>query len=149
MDYPLFKGGQKFAERGKATEQLVSLRLELESATQRIEQRIRSASHVTGASYATITQSRLAAAAANESLALVEDAYGQGAATIIDVLDAQNNALIAELTAATAVYTFLIDLLELERAVGKLALQMTDEEREDFVNRLTAFVEQARQTGIE
>jgi outer membrane protein TolC len=149
LDYALFKGGQKLAERGEALEQLAALRFELEAASQRIEQRIRSASHLTGASYATITQSRLAAEAANASLTLVEDAYGRGAATIIDLLDAQNNALIADLTAATSVYTFMIDLLELERAVGKLALQMTDEERDDFLSRLRAYFERARQVGIE
>ncbi|UCH84875.1 MAG: TolC family protein, partial [Candidatus Latescibacterota bacterium] len=98
---------------------------------------------------AAITQSRLAAEAAGQSLALVEDAYGQGAATIIDLLDAQNNALIADLTAATAVYTFLIDLLELERAVGKFVLQMTDQERADFVDQLTAYMDEARRNGIE
>ena len=148
-DYALFRGGQKLAARGEATEQLIALRTELESTRLRIEQRIRSAAHIAGASYASITQANLSAEAAGKTLDLVEDQYGLGAANIITLLDAQNNSLIADLTAATAVYTFMIDLLELERAIGKLALQMTDEERADFVRQLDDYFAKARQNGID
>ena len=140
------EGGAKIARRQQALKSLEDLRLQLASTTELIEQRIRSAMHTTGASYAGIEQSRLSAEAAGQSLDLVEDAYGRGAATIIDLLDAQNNSLIAELTAATAVYDFLIDLMEAERSIGKLVLQMSEKERAAFFDRMDQYFAEARQT---
>jgi outer membrane protein TolC/ABC-type uncharacterized transport system substrate-binding protein len=136
-------GGAKIARRQQALKSLEDLRLQLASTTELVEQRIRSSLHTTGASYAGIEQSRLSADAAKQSLDLVEDAYGRGAVTIIDLLDAQNNSLVAELTAANAIYDFLIDLMEAERSIGKLVLQMTDEEREAFFDRMDQYFAEA------
>jgi outer membrane protein TolC len=141
--YPLFSGGAKFAERRRSLETLSALRLERAAAAEQIEQRTRSALHLAGASHAGIKQARLSAEAANSSLELVEDAYSSGAATILDVLDAQNNALVADEVAANAVYDFLIDLMEVERSIGRLVLQMEAAEREAFFTRLDAYFEQA------
>jgi outer membrane protein TolC len=146
LDYSI-EGGAKIARRRQAIEALADLRLQLGSATELIEQRIRSALHTTGASYAVIEQSELAADAAGQSLALVEDAYSRGAATILDLLDAQNNSLIAEEDAANATYDFLIDLMEAERSVGRLVLQMNDAEREAFFDRMDAYFAQVRQSN--
>jgi len=138
------EGGAKIARRQQAIKSLDALRLELASTEQLIEQRIRSAMHTTGASYAGIEQSRLSADAAEQSRVLVEDAYARGAATIIDLLDGQNNALIAELTAANAVFQFLIDLMEAERSIGKLVLQMSPDERNAFFDRMDDYFEEAQ-----
>ena len=147
LSYNLFSGGAKFAERRQAVETLGELRLQLASTEQIVEQRIRSALHTMGASYAGIEQARLAAAAATQSLELVEDAYSRGAVTILDLLDAQNNALVAEEVAANAVYDFLIDLMEVERSIGKLVLQMTGEERETFFRRMDTHFNQSAGAG--
>lgn len=141
--YPLLSGGGKFADRGQAVHALADLRLQLQSTNDLVEQRIRSALHIMGASYAGIEQSRLAAEAASETRRLVEDAYARGAATILDLLDAQNNALVAEEAAANAIYDFLVDLMEAERSIGKLVLQMSPGEREAFFDRMDQFFAQA------
>jgi outer membrane protein TolC/ABC-type uncharacterized transport system substrate-binding protein len=139
--FPLFNGGEKYAKRSQVVEKLAQLRFEREAVTDRIEQRVRSALQLAGASYAGIEQARLAADAADQSLDLMIDAYSQGAATIIDLIDAQNAALVAGEVAANAVYDFLIDLMEVERSIGKVALQMSDEEREAFFTRIEDFFE--------
>jgi outer membrane protein TolC len=139
LSYPLFSGGAKFAERSKATQALAQLRLELDSVSEIIEQRIRSAMHMMGASFAGIEQSRAAADAAGRSLALMEDAYSRGGADILDLLDAQNNARVADEVAANAVFDFLIDLMEVERSIGRLVLQMPEQEREAFFGRLDEY----------
>ena len=74
------------------------------------------------------------------NLELVSDAYSQGLVSIIDLIDAQNAALVADLGAATAVYDFLVDWVEVERAVGRFSLFMTADERSEFFVRLEAFV---------
>ncbi|MDH3215027.1 MAG: TolC family protein [Candidatus Krumholzibacteria bacterium] len=142
-NYALFAGGAKFADRSRAIHDLADLRLQLRSTAETVEQRIRSALHTMGASYAGIEQTRLAADAARRTLELVEDAYARGAATILDLLDAQNNALVADEAAANAIYDFLIDLMEAERSVGKLVLQMTPVERDAFFDRMDRFFTRA------
>lgn len=139
LDYPIFSGGARVADRRQAAMTLEQLRLDLNSTADIVEQRIRSAFHVMGASYAAIEQSRLAADAAEETLDLVEEAYSLGGATILDLLDAQNNALVAGEAEANATYDFLIDLMEAERSVGLLVLQMSERERSDFFDRIDRF----------
>lgn len=145
LAFPLFSGGAKFHERSQAIAAAGELRLELASVTERIEQRIRTALHKAGASYAGMGQARVAADAAAQSLVLVEDAYSQGAATILDLLDAQTNARVAHEVAADAVYGCLLDLVEVERSVGRMLIVMTEAEREAFYQRLDTYFEQNRQ----
>jgi len=139
MEYPLFPGGRRLSERRLATGTLEALRIELGSVEQIVEQRIRSAFHIMGAAYANIEQSRLASLAANETLELVEESYSLGAVTILDLLDSQNTALVANLAAANAIYDFLIELMEAERSVGKLVLQMSEAERDSFFQRMDTY----------
>jgi outer membrane protein TolC len=144
LSYPIFTGASRIYERRQATTTLGQLRLELESTSQIVEQRIRSALHNAGARYADIRQARLAADAADETLALVEESYAQGATSILAVLDAQNNALIANLVAATSLYDFLIEVMEVERSIGKLIIEMSPEDRSAFFERLDAFFAENR-----
>jgi outer membrane protein TolC len=62
---------------------------------------------------------------------------------IIDLLDAQNAALNAGLAAANAVYDFLIDLVEVERSVGKLYFLATETERSAMGSRLREYFQKA------
>lgn len=52
----------------------------------------------------------------------MRDAYARGAASILDLLAAQNNSLGAELAAVTSMYDFLDDWAEVRRAVAGGAL---------------------------
>ena len=135
LSFPLFKGGEKFAARQKASLELTRLKTERDAIAEKIEQRIRSALHLAGASYASIKQVRLAAHAAHKSLDVVQDAYSQGMVSIVDLIDVQNNVLLTDQLAANAVYDFLIDLMEVERAIGTSDFFATDEEREAFLQR--------------
>ena len=91
-------------------------------------------------SHLCIGLAREGADAAGNNLELVSDAYSQGLVSIIDLIDAQNAALVADLSAATAVYDFLVDWVEVERAVGRFSLFMTADGRNDFFDRLQASV---------
>ena len=99
--------------------------------------------HLAGASYSGIGLSEAAVVAAHKNLELVKDAYGRGVVSILDLLDAQNAAIVAEEGAANAVYNFLIDLMEVERSIGKFYFECTGEERNQWFARLEAFFEKA------
>lgn len=142
---PLFTGLNRIAENEQARVELDRLALERDAAQLAISQRIRSAMHVAGASHAGIEQARTAAEAARKNLELVTDAYRSGAVSIITLIDAQNSALISEQAAASAVYDFMLDLMNVERAVGQFHFFRTEPERQAYFNRLEEFY---RKTGI-
>ena len=83
------------------------------------------------------------AEAARKNLELVTEAYSQGVASIIDLLDAQNLAVTAEQGAASAVYNFLLDWLGVERSVGAFDFLRGEEERGAFYGRFEAFFKRA------
>jgi hypothetical protein len=114
---------------------------------QRLEQDVRSALHQAGFSYANIDLTSDAAEAASRNLELVTDLYLRGAADIIQLVDAQNQALGAALAAANALYDFLIDALRVQRAAGAFSLEGTQEERDDFVERIDAFAAKRKRQG--
>jgi len=137
--FPLFKGGEKLVVRTKAQKELEYLNFQKQAITERIEQRILSAIYLTGSSYVGIEQASDAAEAANKSLEIVQNAYTQGAVSILSLLDAQNAAFNADQAAANAVYDFLLDLLEMERSTGRFEFFMSDEERQALLERMRVF----------
>ena len=110
----------------------------------RIEQRIRSALHQVGASGAAVVLRKDAVAAALVNLDAVTSAYRQGTVTIITLIDAQNQALSAEINAANALYQYLSDFAAAERSSGRFLILQPVEVRDDFFRRLEAFAAQER-----
>ena len=140
---PLYTGGGRRAERGRAEEELARLLLDRESVQERVEQRTRSTLHAAMASFAGIELSQDAADAARNNLDLVTDAYVQGVLDILDLLDAQNAALVSELVAANAIHSFLIDLMEVERSVGRFDFFVDSDQEREFFSRLNRFFDSA------
>jgi len=136
---PLFQGGALRAQRTRAQIELDQLTIDREATRLIIDQRIRSALHQAGASFAGIDLARQAADAARENLELVRDSYSEGAVEIVRVLDAQTQSLSAELEAANAVFGHLIDLMAVQRAVGRFDYFRSADERDELVRRLDAF----------
>ncbi len=144
LSYPLFTGGGRAADQARASFSLDDLTTQRASTAQQVEQRLRSVMHEMGASYAGIGLARDAANASRRNLDLVTDAYRRGLASIVDLLDAQNAALVAELEAANSAYDFLIDVLRAERAIGSYSFFDTAEEREAFFLRLQEYDDRVR-----
>jgi outer membrane protein TolC/ABC-type uncharacterized transport system substrate-binding protein len=144
--FPVVSGGGKFATIKRAREELSALRIERQATEERIEEQIRAALHQTGASYPSIQLSRQDSVASAKNLELVTDSYVRGVVSIIDLLDAQNAALTADQDAENAVYTFLADLMRVQRAIGRFDFFMTPEQREGWFEKLEAFY---AQSGVE
>ena len=117
---PVVTGGANKARRVKAQEELFALRADHRNVEEKLSQRTLSALDTATASWSTISLRLQAAGAAGKTLELVRDSYARGAASIIALLDAQNNALTSELAAETAVYNFLDDWAEVQRSVAGL-----------------------------
>ena len=137
--FPLYSGGAKNAELRRSREELSGLRLERKSLAHKIEERIRVAVHQANASYPAIRLSKDAAEAANKNLDLTTQSYATGVVSIIVLLDAQNASLAANQTAASSVYDFLGDMMNISRAVGEFDFLRTPEEHEKWLRRLKEF----------
>ena len=98
----------------------------------KIEARIRNSLHKVGASHPSIKLAQEAATAATNNLNLITDSYKAGSISLIDLIDAQNAALSAELSAANAVYNFLQDLMEVQRASARYDFFLSATEREQW-----------------
>ena len=145
----LFSGGSQRAEAVQAVLDLDRLMLERDAVSERIAQRIRSGIELARASFAGIELSRQASAAAGKSLELVSDAYARGAVSILDLLDAQNAELNAELLAANSIYDFFIDLMEVQRAANRFDFFLGPVERDLWYERLEEYFERAGATPRE
>jgi outer membrane protein TolC len=149
VDLPLFTGGQRLATTRRTREELFGLRDEREDLAEQIELRVRVAMFRIGASWTNIDLSREAATASMKNLDLVTDSYAKGVVSIQDLLDAQNSALTTDLNAANAVYDFLIDLVEVERAAGRLEWFKAEEDRDAWVRRIRDYFEAVRASGVD
>ena len=139
---PLFEGGRKGATAGRNREQLIQLQTERMATQERIGQRVLQALNNTRASYPSINLSRDAVDAARRNLQLVTDSYVQGIKSIIDLLDAQNQALNAELDAANAVYNFLIDFMGVQRSIGTFFTFQPSEDRKLWIDQVRAYLKE-------
>ena len=135
----IFDGTSNYARIRRTFREIDRLQTDRAVISQRLEQNVRSALHQAGFSYANINLTRDAAEASARNLELVTDLYQRGAADIIQLVDAQNQALGAALAAANALYDFLIDGLRVQRASGAFSLEGSQEVRDDFIQRLDAF----------
>ena len=139
---PIFQGGALRARKTRAEIDLDRFTIDREATRLLIDQRIRSSLHQAGASFAGIELSLEAAEAARENLELVRASYSAGVVGIVRVLDAQTQALSAELEAANAVFDHLIDLMEVQRAVGRFDYFRSPDERGELIRRLEVFLEE-------
>lgn len=136
LSIPVWTSGARSADRNQAREELAQLRYQRAAVAERVEQRIRNALEAVQASYSGIQLARAGATAANRSLDLVSDGYARGVVSILDLLDAQNAALTADLAQAASKYQFLIDVMELERAANQIDFFQTPADREAWFQRL-------------
>ncbi len=141
-EYPLFTGLDRVAEAQQAKLDYESQFLERRSLALVIEEQIRSSLHQAGASYAAIDLSQASADAALKNLEVIREAYAQGATGYLNLLDAQNQALNAELVAANAVYTFLVDLVGVQRAAARFVEFEDPAQQEEFRDRMQQFFQE-------
>ena len=143
---PLFAGGRRKAQRIQTKETIEQLHLRRAAVAEQLEQRVRTALANAGAGFATIKQSNIAADAAKKNLELTTDAYASGVVQVIDLLDAQNAALVADLSAAGALYEYYIDLFEVQRSASRFEMLASAEARLQLVQEIEAFYHDADNT---
>ena len=84
-------------------------------------------------SFNEIQFSQQAETSSNQYLKIVQDLYREGVSNIVTLLDAQNNALSAQLGVVSSRYQFIIDALTIERLTNNIYLLTDEEERQQFI----------------
>ena len=118
LEFPLLEGGAKFAEFRQSHETLAGLRMERRATALSLEQSIRATFAQASGSYANVEFAQRKVEAARRNYELVDASFVLGVDSILDLLDAQNQLLSAELAAVNALYGFLEDLVSAERQLA-------------------------------
>jgi len=116
--FPIFQGGAKPAALRQAREARGSLRLERRAQAESLEQGIRTAFAQASGAYRGLGHAREQEAAATKNYDLVNEAYVLGVADYLDLLDAQNQSLSAQVTSLNALYDFLESLIDAETQIA-------------------------------
>ncbi len=103
-----------------------------------MERQTRTALRRLESSFPAITFNRIQAEAAQRNFELVQEKYSQGLVNVTDLLEAQNEAFVAQQGAAAAVYAFLIDLVNFQRSIAWFEDDRTTEEQEQLRERIEA-----------
>lgn len=127
---PLFSGGLKRANVSRASYELMQLESLRASTEERVEEEIRNQLHAAQAAHQQIDLAAVAAEASRKNFELVSDAYARGTVTVIELLDAQDTSLAASAAAAESLYSFLITIMSVQRAIGGYDYLLTPAERD-------------------
>ncbi len=137
--FPLYTGGYKTAAKRQACQELKRLKLQLYDLVDVEKTQVRTAAYSAVSSYTAINFSQLSAETAESNLALVQASYSKGVLPIVDLLDAQNQALVADLVTANAVYDFLIDLVVFQRYVNRFDFLAHPDDADRWIREIEHF----------
>lgn len=147
VSFPLYTGGYKSAKKRQACQELKRLNLQLRALIEMKKEEIRNSTYKIISSYTVIALSQNAAETAGKNLKLVQDSYTKGVMPIVDLLDAQNQALIADLETANAIYDYLIDLMIFQRNIGRFDFLACNYEVKDWVEQIDYYFKVHLQGG--
>ena len=140
FSYPLGQGGFRQAEIRRQEAVIRQLAAQRERAVQQIEQRALAAFNGIGATHPNIRLSRAALDAAMKNYEAVEERYSQGAATILDLLDAQTSMLQRKQQYAVAAYGYLKQIYSLQRSIAWFEFQKDNAEKQEWGTLFNAFL---------
>lgn len=140
FSFPIFEGGLRKAEIRREEATLRRIYAFRERAIQLIEQRAMTAFNNIGAAHPNILLSREALDAAQKNYEAVRDKYSLGAASILDLLDAQTTRLALKQRAAVAVYTYLTQVHAMQRSIAWFEYNKSENDRSQFQSFIQNFM---------
>lgn len=140
LKFPLFQGGKTITQIEKSELELKKLSYQEDNLLNNFESRIRAGVEKLRASFLEVHLSNKAALAAKNNYKIVQDAYSQGVANLVQLVDAQNVMTQTKHMAAISFYQYLLDYIQLERLQGKYIFLSGNDEQEVYLNRLNNFL---------
>lgn len=118
FELPLYKGGDITYEKNQISSELKALESNKEAITEDFGRAIAGKITDLSVGYEAIQNAQRSTAASEKNLELVRDNYAKGTVSITNLLDAQTDAVNSREQEVIATYSFLINLLDLERTIG-------------------------------
>ena len=137
---PLWEGGLRKAEMGRINAVIRQLQAQRQKALFLIEQRALSAAYAMSASHPNMRLSRQAREFAQKNYDSVETKYSQGAVSIVELLDAQNQLLSQKQSEATATYQYTKDIIAVQRAMSWFEYEKTAAEKKEWTQWLNNYL---------
>jgi outer membrane protein TolC len=131
--FPIFEGGRRREEILRQTTTIRLLNAQREKAVQQIEEFCLNSFNGILSAHPNIRLSRRALKSAEKNYDSVKEKYSQGAATILDLLDAQQTLLSQRQTAAIAVYDYLSTIHQLQRSIAWFEFKQSLEAKQNWI----------------
>lgn len=141
VSLPIFNQNRQNINKQIATLQKEQLEISRDNITLNIEKNINDAVLQLINQISNIQLSKVFEDTAKEALDLTQTSYANGAVNIVQLLDAQNNYLQAQLASANATYNYLQSSMQLERSLGLFFLLQDESERTAFIQRFLEFTQ--------
>ncbi len=145
LSLPIFQQNQKNINRQIAVIQKDQLSINKENLELNIESNINSIVLQLINDIANIEISKVSEKTAKENLEITQASYNNGAVTIIQLLDSQNNYLQTQQSKANAIYNFLLSTLQMERYISYYFLLHTAQENNEFIQGFYSFIQNKNQ----
>ena len=123
--FPLITGGERGADLRQVAGETTSLSLKRRHLMARLAEKMMDSALAVQVAQLTIDLTTTSRRAAEKNLALVTDAYAEGAVPVITLLDAQNTTVSARIASENAVFDFMVSVLRMQRLLGKVDLSGT------------------------
>ncbi|HSH51388.1 MAG TPA: TolC family protein [Bacteroidales bacterium] len=144
LSLPILEGGRKSAEAKRATIEQNKISWQKEELLSTLEQGIRSNVQLLKASYRDMNLSRNAAQAATDNYGVVQDAYSQGMATIVQLIDAQNVMIKTRVMAENAYFQYILNYIHTERLQGRFSFLEDETGKNKYIMTLIEYLKRER-----
>lgn len=140
LSIPIFEGGKKIAERQKSMLELDKLNFQKTDLINQLESGIRSNVQKLRSSFLEMELSDNAAQAAKDNFNIVQDAYSQGVADLIQLIDAQNVMIKTKYLSNIAYYQYVMDYILIERLQGEFTFLGAESEKQAYTNQIQEYL---------
>jgi len=142
VSFPIFEGGRRRHDVLRQKTVIRLLQAQREQAVQQLEELALTSFNGILSAHPNIRLSRRALQAATKNYDSVMEKYSQGAASILDLLDAQETLLSQRQSAAVAVYDYLSAIHRLQRSIAWFEFQKAPAAKEAWVELFDKFLKE-------
>jgi len=138
---PLSEGGLRRTEQERIAAVIRQLEAQRDNAIYLIEQSALTNAYQSAASHPAVRLTRDAEAASEKYYQSIQEKYQRGAASILDLLDAQTDLIARRQSTASAKYAFLSDTIGIQRSMAWFEFSKTPEEKAKWERMLRSFLQ--------
>jgi outer membrane protein TolC len=137
---PIFEGTRRYHDIERQRSILKEINSRIQLAEELVEKRVRISVRNLEASFPNIKYTYEAFENARKNFEVVREKYANGIVNITDLLEAQNANFRAEQESVSAMYSFLLDLVGLQRAISFFPETKSQKEIDEFKQTMQQYL---------